>query len=118
MKSAKIIYWIATGLLCLLMLVSAGMYIFKHAEVVKIFNSLGYPSYIVYPLATAKILGVLAILSKQSQTLKEWAYAGFFFEFLLALSAHINAGDGGFAAAAVALVLLLTSYFLDKKIYG
>ena len=55
MKTTKIIYWIATALLCLLMLASAGMYIFNHAEVAKIFISLGYPTYIIYPLAIAKI---------------------------------------------------------------
>lgn len=114
----KIVYWIATGLMCLLMLGSAGMYIFNHAEVLKIFTDLGYPTYIVYPLAIAKILGVMAILTKFSKTLKEWAYAGFFFDFLLAASAHYFAGVPSPLAAIVALVLLLISYALDKKIYG
>ena len=114
----KIVYWIATGLMCLLMLGSAGMYIFNHAEVLKIFTSLGYPTYIVYPLAIAKILGVMAIITKFSKTLKEWAYAGFFFDFLLAASAHYFAGVPSPLAAIVALVLLLISYALDRKIYG
>jgi hypothetical protein len=117
MKTAKIIYWIATGLLCLMMLGSAGMYIFNHQAVAEIFTKLGYPTYIVYPLAVAKILGVIAILSKQSKTLKEWAYAGFFFDFLLAASAHINVGDGEFIPAVAALILLSVSYFFDKKVY-
>jgi hypothetical protein len=62
-------------------------------------------------------LGVIAILSKQSKTLKEWAYAGFFFDFLLALSAHLNVGDGEFIPATVAIILLFVSYFLDKKLF-
>jgi uncharacterized membrane protein len=114
----KIIYWIVTGLLCLMMLGSAGMYIFNHAEVLKIFGQLGYPTYIVYPLAIAKILGVIAILTKKSKTLKEWAYAGFFFDFLLAASAHYFAGVPSPLLAIVGLVLLLISYTLDRKIYG
>ena len=114
----KIVYWIATGLLCLLMLGSAGMYIFNHAEVLKIFTSLGYPTYIVYPLAIAKILGVMAILTKFSKTLKEWAYAGFFFDFLLAASAHYFANVPSPMLAIIALVLLLISYALDRRIYG
>ena len=117
MKTNKIIYWIATGLLCLLMLASAGMYIFNHQAVLEIFKTLGFPAYIVYPLAVAKILGVIAILSKQSKWLKEWAYAGFFFDFLLAISAHLNAGDGEFPLAVIALVLLLVSYIFDKKVF-
>jgi DoxX-like family len=116
-KTNKIIYWIATGLLCLMMLGSAGMYIFNHQAVSGIFKTLGFPGYIVYPLAFAKILGVIAILSKQSKTLKEWAYAGFFFDFLLALSAHLNVGDGEFIPATVAIILLFVSYFLDKKLF-
>jgi DoxX-like family len=117
MKTNKIIYWISTALLCLMMFGSAGMYIFNHQEVAGIFTKLGFPTYIVYPLAVAKILGVLAILSKQSKLLKEWAYAGFFFDFLLAISAHINAGDGEYPLAVTALVLLLVSYFFDKKVF-
>lgn len=109
-KRNKIIYLIATGLLTVNMLFSAGMYFFKHDMVVAMFESLSYPAYIIYPLAIAKILGLIAIWSNQSKILKEWAYAGFVFELLLASSAHLNAGDGEFAPAAVALILALTSY--------
>ncbi len=111
MKTKTIIYWIATALLSLLMLGSAGMYIFNYTEVVKIFESLGYPNYIVYPLAAAKILGLAAILTGYSKALKEWAYAGFFIDFVLAFLAHFHAGDGGFVLPIVAIALLLTSYF-------
>lgn len=114
----KIVYWIVTGLLCLMMLGSAGMYIFNHAEVLTIFTSLGYPTYLVYPLAIAKILGVIAILTKKSKTLKELAYAGFFYDFLLAASAHYFAGVPSPLLAIVALVLLFISYILDRKIYS
>jgi len=118
MKTLRVLYWIVTGLLCLLMLASAGTYIFMHPAVAELFGKLGYPQYLVYPLAMAKILGVLAIVTKKSRTLKEWAYAGFFFDFTLALAAHINAGDGGFWAPVLALILLISSYSLDRKIYG
>lgn len=118
MKSNKIVFWISTGLLSLLMLASAGMYFFNYAEVAKIITDLGYPTQIIYPLAVAKILGVIAIVSGYSKTLKEWAYAGFFFDFVLAFMAHINAGDGGFVTPLIALALLFTSYFFGKKIDG
>ncbi len=113
----KIVYWIVTGLFCLMMLGSAGMYIVNHAEVLKIFTSLGYPTYIVYPLAIAKILGVIAILTKTSRILQEWAYAGFFFDLLLAASAHYFSGVPSPLLAIIALVLLIISYILDKKLY-
>ncbi|MGB1206262.1 MAG: DoxX family protein [Chitinophagales bacterium] len=77
---------------------------------------LGFPTYIIYPLAIAKILGLVAIWTKKSEALKEWAYTGFFFNFVLALTAHININDGEFAPASVAIVLLLVSYFFEKKV--
>ncbi len=117
MKTTKIVYFAATGLLSALMLFSAGMYFFNHAEVVKIFGELGYPSYIVYPLAIAKLLGLAAIWSNYSKSLKEWAYAGFFYDFLLALAAHVSIRDGGQGFAIVALVLLAASYISGKKLY-
>ena len=80
------------------------------------FGKLGFPTYIIYPLAIAKILGLVAIWTKKSETLKEWAYAGFFFNFLLAATAHININDGEFAPALVAMVLLFVSYFFEKKV--
>lgn len=116
MKRDKIIYYVTTGLLSALMLMSAGMYFVNYSEVAKTFVKLGYPTYVIYPLAIAKILGLVAIWTKLSRTLREWAYAGFFFDFLLASSAHIFAKDGQFAPAIVAIVLLLTSYFFSQRL--
>ena len=116
MKTSRIVFYISTVLLTLMMLFSVSMYLFSHAEVSKLIISLGYPAYIIYPLAIAKILGLIAIWSNYSKTLKEWAYAGFFYDFVLALSAHLSVGDGEFGLAAVALVLLGVSYFFGKKI--
>ena len=110
MKQVKWIYWISTGVLTVIVLMSVGMYLFNYAHVSEVFESLGYPKYVIYPLAAAKILGLLPVWLKVSMKLQEWAYAGFFFDFVLALSAHIVAGDGDFAIALIALVLLLTSY--------
>ena len=57
MKKIKIVYYISTGLLTLSMLFSAGMYLFNNAEVATMFTSFGYPTYIIYPYAVAKIFG-------------------------------------------------------------
>ncbi|MEM8488713.1 MAG: DoxX family protein [Bacteroidota bacterium] len=116
-KLPKIFYWIATGLVCLMMIFSAGMYLFNTAEIQALFTSLGYPAYIVIPLAIAKILAVVAILTKKSAVLKEWAYAGLCFDFILASSAHIMVGDGEQYGAIVALVILAVSYYYDKQLF-
>ncbi len=77
MKVYKIIYWAATIFLCLLMLYSSSMYFTKTEMVKDFFESLGYPTYIVIPLAVAKTLGVIIILWRKSIWLTEWAYQGF-----------------------------------------
>lgn len=116
MKKNKIIYYVSTGLLSLLMGFSVFMYLFNHEEVKGMFTNFGYPTYIIYPYAFAKILGVIGVWQNKFTLLKEWAYAGFFFAFTLAFFAHFMIGDGEQMGALVALVLLLTSYFFGKKI--
>jgi hypothetical protein len=116
MKRDKIIFYVATGLLSLLMCFSVYMYIFNHEAVVGMFNNFGYPSYIIYPYAIAKILGIIALWTPSFKVLKEWAYAGFFFAFILAFFAHYMIGDGEQSGAVVALVLLAVSYIFNKRI--
>ena len=118
MKTQKIGYWVATGLLSALVLMSVGMYFFNYGHISAEFKKLGYPVYIIYPLAIAKILAVVAILTKMSPKLKEWAYAGLFFDFVLAGVAHIVVKDGEFGGAVIATVLLLASYYFDSKLFG
>ena len=116
MKRNKIIFYIATGLLTLLMLYSAGMYFLKHEMVKEMFTNFGYPTYIIYPYAVAKLLGLVAIWFMGNKLIKEWAYAGFFFAFILAFFAHVMIGDGEQMGAVVAMVLLVVSYIFNKKI--
>jgi len=118
MNFEKWIFLISTGALTLLMCFSAGMYFFNYEMAAGFFTALGYPTYIIYPLATAKILGLIAIWSNWSRSIKEWAYAGFCFDFILAWVAHINADHGFFQLAGVALVLLFVSYIYDRKHRG
>lgn len=118
MKTQKIVYWVITGLFAAMMLMSAGMYVFNHTQVGAEFAKLGYPLYVIYPLALAKVLGVVAILSKISPRLKEWAYAGFFFDFVLAGAAHTVAKDGESGGALIALILLFASYYFERRVFG
>ena len=115
-KRNKIIYWSATTLLGLLMLMGVTMYFLTYDEVTEAFIRLGYPTYLIYPLAIVKVLGMTAIISNKSAILKEWAYAGFFFNLTLALTAHLNVGDGEFPGALLAMTLLSISYIFHRKL--
>ena len=116
MKRNKIIFYIATGLLTALMLFSVSMYFFNHEEVAPMFTNFGYPTYIIYPYAVAKLLGLVALWIPSFKFIKEWAYAGFFFAFILAFFAHVMIGDGEQMGALVAMILLIVSYIFNKKI--
>ncbi|MBX2826730.1 MAG: DoxX family protein [Flavobacteriaceae bacterium] len=115
MKLQKIIYWVATLLFCAVMLYSASMY-FSNTEMVKgFFERFNYPTYIVIPLAVAKVLGVIMVIWRKSKWLTEWAYAGFFFDVVLAFFAHQMLGDDVTFTLAT-LVFLLLSYFFGKEV--
>lgn len=111
----KIAYWIATVLLCAIMVYSAQMYFFKTEMIKGFFESFNYPTYIVIPLAIAKILGVVVILTNKVKWLKEWAYAGFFFDLVLASLAHHYA-DHPVGLSVYAIIILIVSYTLGKKV--
>ena len=114
MKRNRIIHWVATGLLSAMMLGSGGGYLFKTQEVIEVFATLGFPSFVVIPLGIAKIVGVLVILTKKWKWLTEWAYAGFNFNFFLAFFSHMSIGDNEWLGSVIALVLLYISYSFWK----
>ena len=117
-KTDLIIYRVVTGLFTLLMTFSATMYFAQYEMVSGVFKELGFPTFIIYPLAIAKILGLVAIWTNKSKMLKEWAYAGFVFELLLAIAAHLSISDGEHMPAIVALILVSTSYYFNRKLYS
>ena len=116
MQSKSLIWgWrVSTGLLSALMLYSASMY-FMHTEAIRqAFTFFGYPDYLVYPLAWAKILGVVALWLPKKIHLKDWAYAGFFFDLVLAFTAHQVAQDGGSSFSLAGLVFIVVSYVTHR----
>ncbi|MEM9821656.1 MAG: DoxX family protein [Bacteroidota bacterium] len=113
MKIAKIIYWISTTLMCLIFMFSATMYFTKYEAITVAFTNLGFPTWLVYPLAVAKVLGVVAVLSNRSKLLKEWAYAGFFFDAVMAAAAHYHVGDGELGPSVLAMILTIVSRLFD-----
>ncbi len=115
MKAQRIIYWIATGLFCALMLYSASMYFMNTGMIESFFEEFSHPTYIVIPLAILKICGVLMLLWRGIPWLTEWAYAGFFFDIVLAAAAHHYAGDD-ITQTLIALILVVVSYFFGKEV--
>lgn len=120
-KRTKIIYWIATIWLSLGMLSTGIVQLLQLKEEVDMMTHLGYPLYFLTLLGIWKILGVITILIPKLPTLKEWAYAGFFFSMSGAVYSHLAIGDPAIELFGPVLLLVLTgvSWYLrstDRKI--
>ncbi len=110
------LYWVSTAVLCGIFLYSAFMYVTNTDTIKSFFESFNYPTYIVIPLAILKISGVVMLLWRPNKWLTEWAYAGFFFDLVLATAAHYYAGDSIVGFSSYGLIAIFPSYFLGKYI--
>ena len=116
-KSTKITFWITT----ILIGVTQGiMPIFStHSELtVEVITGLGYPVYFILMLNIFKLLGGLVLLIPfLSNRLKEWAYAGFTFDFIAAfVSLLVVEGVSiGTFVPVVTLTFLMVSYITHHK---
>ena len=115
MKLKRILYWVSTILLCAVFLYSAQLYFFKTELIKGFFESFNYPTYLVIPLAVIKVIGVIVILWRKNLWLTEWAYAGFFFDLVLATTAHEHA-EHAIGLSVYAIPVLFISYFLGKVV--
>src|SRR6478752_3788151 len=94
MKKTNIIYWISTALFGAFMMFSAVPNIMVTQESIDFVTThLGYPQYLIPFLGIAKALGVIAILIPGMPRIKEWAYAGLFFD-LIGATYSVIALDG------------------------
>lgn len=123
-KRNRIIFWIATGWLCLGM-VATGIQQLLHVPLEGALSppgaygmaQMGYPMYLLTMLGTWKLLGVVALLVPRFPIVKEWAYAGFFFLLTGALWSHLAVGHpvAELFPGAFLLALLVVSWFLRPK---
>ena len=120
MKKTKVIYWIVTGIFAAFMLFSAIPDILLVPDAVTMITGLGYPRYIIPFLGVAKLLGVIAILIPGYSRIKEWAYAGLFFDLIGATYSAI--AKEGFQLPMLFMVLpvsfLFLSYFLWHRVFN
>jgi hypothetical protein len=115
MKKTKIYYWIITGLFCAFMLLSAVPDILLTPATVKFMTDLGYPVYIIPFLGIAKLLGVIAILIPGFPKIKEWAYAGLFFDLVGATYSGI--AKGGFDPRILTMILPFAFLFISRYLW-
>ncbi|MEM6534122.1 MAG: DoxX family protein [Pseudomonadota bacterium] len=111
------LFFALKGLMSLAFLGTAAAKLSQQAAVLEPMTGLGYPSYLSYILGVAYLLGVIGIWQNQSAALKQWAFAGFAFAMIGAVSSHIINGDpiSAIVGASVFLALVLVVYTLEQN---
>lgn len=117
-KSTKIIYWVFTLLFVLPMIGTAIPELFTASPAsLPVLHHLGYPSYFAKIIGLAKLLGAVAVLFNRLPRLKEWAYAGFTFDYLGAIASHLFSGDKSEPLMPLAFLLVSSiSYIFWRKL--
>ena len=109
----KIAYWAST-IIAAVMLGFALSYLTGSPQVVAGFNHLGYPQHLRIVLGVAKPAAAVVLLLPGLRLLKEWAYAGAAFAWLMAFVAHWQAGDGIQSFMPLGLLILLIVSYLTR----
>lgn len=121
MKKTRIIYWVLTIVFAGFMAATAIPDILVVPSAAQFMNHLGYPNYFTHFIGVAKLLGAIAILIPGFRLIKEWAYAGLFFDLIGATYSNTIV-DGPNAAMVGTMVLLFAfgigSYLYNRKVYG
>ena len=116
MTARTLSYWAATGLLAAELLAGAGLDLTRQPMAASVIAHLGYPAYLLTIVGVWKLLAVPAILAPGFLRLKEWAYAGIFFEMSGAVVSHAVCGDNkALIAPLVFTVLGLASWWLRPE---
>jgi uncharacterized membrane protein YphA (DoxX/SURF4 family) len=84
---------VTTALTAFVFLSGGVMDVVQPPELLKGMTDLGYTAYFTTILGVWKVLGSLAVLAPRLPRLKEWAYAGMFFDLTGASASHASVGD-------------------------
>ena len=118
-KTINILYWVFTILFAALMIYSSyGSIIVNEAAKTLIHDQLGYPVYFIPFTGYTKLIGAIVILIPGLKTVKEWAYAGLFFDLIAVVYSSIAlAGkiDPMLAFMLIWFVPGILSYIFWKK---
>jgi hypothetical protein len=109
----------ATGLASLAFAVSGAADLVGTPAIMASLAHLGYPAYAATILGFWKVLGAAAIATPFApRRLKEWAYAGMFFDLTGAAASHAALGDavGTMLAPLGLLAVVMASWALQERV--
>jgi hypothetical protein len=107
----KVAYWSSTAIVAV-MLLFALSYLSGAEQVVSGFAKAGYPQHLRIVLGIAKPAAAIVLLVPGFALLKEWAYAGATFTWVMAFISAYSVGEGVqvWSLPLALLVLLIVSY--------
>jgi hypothetical protein len=109
MKGRSIAYWTTTGLVAFFIGGGGASQIWQYkVNPHGIVPLLGYPMYFFAILGVWKVLGAIAIVAPRFPLLKEWAYAGIFFDLTGAAASCAAVGGYGAYGFHVLAPLIIT----------
>ena len=113
-KARTIAYWITTILGPSSFVIGGYLHLTANPQVMATLAHLGYPPYFAAIMGAWKLLGAVAITVPGIPRVKEWAYAGFFFDLTGAAATRAFVGDSAadIAAPLVFLALVAASWAL------
>ena len=93
MKAKTIAYWVTTVIIVLLILSGGIMQVMRRPDAIEGIVRLGYPAYFAVILGVWKIAGAIVLVVPGLPRVKEWAYAGIFFDLTGAAASHAAMGS-------------------------
>lgn len=119
LKTTKTIYWIGAVFISLWFGASGFFELTRNPIVWDITVQLGYPPHFIYILGVAKLSGIIVLLTPNKLLrLKEWVFAGIFFDILFAFFSKLSVlGLSATTDAMVAFVIITVTYTMFRKLY-
>ena len=109
-KTKSIVYWTMTILVAFFMSGGLSQIWQYYANPHGVVPELGYPMYFFAILGIWKVLGAIAILVPRYPRLKEWAYAGIFFDLTGAAASCAAVGQYGAYAFHILAPLIIAGF--------
>ncbi|WP_212004563.1 DoxX family protein [Chitinophaga sp. HK235] len=118
-KSTLITYWTGASLLSLWFGASGFFELTRNPIVWEITQQLGYPSHFIYILGVFKLTGIgVLLVPNRLLRLKEWVFAGIFFDILFAFFSKIAVlGFPATIDAIIAFTIVSVTYTMFRKLY-
>ncbi|MBC8091674.1 MAG: DoxX family protein [Pseudonocardia sp.] len=114
-----LLYWPVTGLFFLIFGFSAVWTFVDPVGAAVDTAALGFPAFFAVPLAVAKLLGLAVIALRRWPVLTGLAFAGFLYDVVLALSAHLAQSDVSRGSlAALGIVSTVAAFAVHRRRFG